>query len=243
MRQYGLIGFPLSHSFSQKYFAEKFLHENISDAVFLNFELPAIEEVEKVFSAHPHLKGLAVTIPYKKAILPYLHSADDVVTAVKACNCVKITPGGKEGFNTDVTGFEKSFTPKLQPHHQKALVLGTGGAAAAVEYVLNKLGIEYRLVSRKPLPGTINYTAINVDTLQAYPVIINCTPLGTYPDTATAPPLPYEHLRSTNYLFDLVYNPPLTTFLQHGKKLGCTIKNGSDMLAIQAEENWRIWNS
>jgi shikimate dehydrogenase len=242
MRQYGLIGFPLSHSFSQKYFTEKFLSENISDATFFNFSIPRIEDIQKIFAEHIQLKGLAVTIPYKKSVIPYLDETDEVVSKIAACNCIKITSTTKKGFNTDVTGFEKSFIKTLKPHHKKALVLGTGGASAAVRFVLEKLGIEYLVVSRHAFEHTIKYSDITADILNTHPVIINCTPLGTYPDVTGCPMLPYELLNSSNYLFDLVYNPPLSTFLQYGKNKGSIIQNGYEMLVIQAEENWKIWN-
>jgi shikimate dehydrogenase len=242
MRRYGLIGYPLSHSFSKKYFSEKFERENITDAVFENFSIPQIEDVEKIFSTDHSLKGVAVTIPYKKAILPYLDALSDVVQQMNACNCIKIEAGKKKGFNTDVIGFEKSFIKKLQPHHQKALILGTGGASQAVGYVLKKLGIEYLLVSRKASPGAIAYAAIREETLQHYNIIINCTPLGTFPKNNEAPDLPYQYLNKSHYLFDLVYNPSLTRFLQFGQEAGATVENGYEMLVLQAEENWKIWN-
>lgn len=243
MRQFGLIGYPLSHSFSQKYFSEKFLLEHITDAEFINFSIPQIEAVENIFNDHPQLKGLSVTIPYKKSVINFLDETSDAVKEIKACNCIKISKENKTGYNTDVIGFEKSFIKNLQPHHTKALVLGTGGAAVAVEFVLKKLGIEYLVVSRKQSNNTITYSDINADILNNHLVIINCSPLGTFPNVDEAPLLPYQLLNSSHYLFDLVYNPPLTKFLQYGKDAGCTIKNGYEMLVIQAEENWIIWNS
>lgn len=242
MHEYGLIGFPLSHSFSQKYFTEKFLREKITDALFLNFSIPQIEDVQKIFTEHTALKGLAITIPYKKSVIAYLDEADEVVAKIAACNCIKISSGYRKGYNTDVAGFEKSFVKQLKPHHKKALVLGTGGAAAAVQFVLQKLGIEYRIVSRNVSEQTIDYAHITTEILHEYPIIINCTPLGTYPAVTTCPLLPYHLLNSSNYLFDLVYNPPLTAFLQYGKEKGATIQNGYEMLVLQAEENWKIWN-
>lgn len=243
MRQYGLIGFPLIHSFSQKYFSEKFLREHITDAEFLNFSISQIQDVENIFAAHKNLRGLSVTIPYKKSIVPFLDETNDAVKKIGACNCIKITKEKKTGFNTDVIGFEKSFIKNLQPHHKKTLVLGTGGAALAVEFVLKKLEIEYLPVSRQSSINTINYNDINADALNDYNIIINCTPLGTFPNIHDAPPLPYEYLTPSHYLFDLVYNPPLTKFLQYGKNAGATIENGYEMLVLQAEENWKIWNS
>jgi shikimate dehydrogenase len=243
MLEYGLIGFPLSHSFSQKYFTEKFLKENIDDARFLNFSIPHIEDVEQLFAEHSFLKGLAVTIPYKKSVIKYVDKTDDVVNTIAACNCIKITNGKKAGYNTDVVGFERSFVKNLKAHHTKALLLGTGGAAAAVKFVLDKLGIQYLNVSRNASGKTISYDDITPAILKEYTIIINCTPLGTYPDITEAPQLSYDLLNTSHYLFDLVYNPPLTRFLQYGKERGCIIQNGYEMLVIQAEENWKIWNA
>ncbi len=242
MREFGLIGFPLSHSFSQKYFTEKFLSENIDDAKFLNFSIPHIEDIEQLFAEHS-LKGLAVTIPYKKSVIKYLDETDEVVKTISACNCIKIINDKKIGYNTDVVGFERSFFKNLKAHHTKALLLGTGGAAAAVKFVLNKLGIQHLDVSRNASEKTIGYKDITSEILKEYTIIINCSPLGTYPNITEAPQLPYDILDSSHYLFDLVYNPQLTMFLQHGKERNCTIQNGYEMLIIQAEENWKIWTA
>ena len=243
MRQFGLIGFPLTHSFSQKYFTEKFLRDDIHDAEFLNFSIPQIEDIENIIATYPQLQGLAVTIPYKRSVIKFLDATSETVKKIAACNCVKIHQQKKTGFNTDVIGFEKSFTKQLKPQHKKALILGTGGAASAVQFVLNKLGIEHLIVSRQTLPQTILYSDITASMLNEYNIIINCTPLGTFPNITEAPPLPYQFLNTEHYLFDLVYNPSLTKFLQHGKNAGCTIQNGYEMLVLQAEENWKIWNS
>lgn len=245
MREYGLIGYPLSHSFSQKYFTEKFLKEGIVDAVFHAFSIPTINELSEVLQQHPALKGFAITIPYKRAVIAYLTNASSAVNETGACNCVKLEGGELKGYNTDVIGFENSFIKYLQKHHTRALVLGTGGAAAAVEYVLRKLQIPYACVSRtadaeRNIP---RYDDLTVEMIKNHPIIINCTPLGTYPKTDDAPAIPYEALTPEHYLFDLVYNPPLTKFLQLGKEIGATIQNGYEMLVIQAEENWKIWNS
>jgi len=242
MRKFGLIGYPLSHSFSQKYFRQKFEDEGIKDACFENFSIPSITEVKDIVSNHPDLKGFGVTIPYKKAILEYLDDANDVVKQIGACNSVKISNGRLIGYNTDTIGFEQSFVPQLQPHHTKALILGTGGAALAIEFVLNKLGILYQYVSRNISPNTIIYKQIDEDILDEYTVIINCTPLGTYPKVDECPDLPYDLLSERHYLFDLVYNPPLTAFLKAGATHGAIIKNGYDMLTGQAEASWKIWN-
>ena len=243
MRQYGLIGFPLTHSFSQKFFEEKFLKDGITDAEFLSFSIAHISELNRIFKEYPLLKGLAVTIPYKKSVIEYVDEVSDIVKETGACNCIRITPGKKTGFNTDVTGFEMSFKKNLEPHHTNALILGTGGAAAAVEYVLRKLRINYSFVSRAPAENRFAWQQINKAVLEQFTVIINCTPLGTYPGIQEKPSLPYEFLTPKHYLFDLVYNPPLTSFLSEGKNHNCVVQNGYEMLVIQAEENWKIWNA
>jgi len=220
------------------------LKEGIDDAVFHAFSIPAITDLAGILQQHPKLKGFAITIPYKRAVISYLTQVSDAVKQTGACNCVKIDGENLSGHNTDVLGFEKSFTKCLQPHHDKALILGTGGAAAAVEFVLGKLQIPYSFVSRAANPGKnmLGYDDITAEILQQYPIIINCTPLGTYPKTDEAPPIPYDALTANHYLFDLVYNPPLTKFLQYGKNKGAVIQNGYEMLVLQAEENWKIWN-
>lgn len=244
MRTFGVIGFPLSHSFSQRYFTQKFEQEGITDAVFKNYAIKDIDELENVLATESNLQGLAVTIPYKKAVLPFLNTATEAVQQMGACNCIRIKDYNLTGYNTDIIGFEESFKTHLQPQHTKALVLGSGGAAAAVVYVLRNLGIEYLVVSRRALPEKhiIDYKAIDAELLHQYTVIINCTPLGTYPNVEGVPELPYQLLTPQHYLFDLVYNPPLTRFLALGQAQGATIQNGYDMLTIQAEHNWRIWN-
>ncbi|TKK69807.1 shikimate dehydrogenase [Ilyomonas limi] len=244
MRTFGIIGFPLSHSFSQRYFTQKFEQEGVVDAVFKNYAIKDIDELENVLATEPDLQGLAVTIPYKKAVLPFLNTTTEAVQQTGACNCIRIKDKALIGYNTDVIGFEESFKIHLQPHHTKALVLGSGGAAAAVEYVLQKMNIEYFIVSRRALPekNIIDYKAVDEALLHQYNIIINCTPLGTYPEVNEAPALPYQLLTPQHYLFDLVYNPPLTKFLALGQAQGAIIQNGYDMLTIQAEHNWRIWN-
>lgn len=242
MRRFGLIGYPLSHSFSQKYFTEKFQREHISGCVYENFPIASIEELTDVLQKHPDLAGLNVTIPYKEKVLPFLSQQNEVVQAIGASNCIKIRNGKLEGYNTDVTGFEISLEKLLQPFHKKALVLGTGGAAKAVHYVLKKRGIEYLAVSRDPKgPGQISYEDTH-SVLSDHLLVVNTTPLGTYPAIDEYPPLPYELLTNRHYLFDLTYNPPLTAFLQKGQEKGAAVLNGSEMLVIQAEESWRIWN-
>jgi shikimate dehydrogenase len=241
MKLYGLIGFPLTHSFSKKYFDNKFESEQITNCSFSNFEISEINNLANLIQQNPALQGFAITIPYKQKILPYLDSMTDDVSRMLACNCVKIIDGKLVGYNTDVIGFEKSFSELLKPHHKKALVLGTGGAAQAVIFTLNKLGIEYLSVSRREQKNTITYSAITEELMNEYTAIINSTPLGTFPKVDDCPAIAYKYLTPKHYLFDLVYNPSETKFLSEGKKMGCTIKNGYDMLTIQAEENWKIW--
>jgi len=244
MRRYGLIGYPLSHSFSQKYFTEKFQREQIADCVYENFPLADISEFSALIQQHDDLCGLNVTIPYKEKVIPFLTEQSDVVKATGACNCIKINNGRLAGYNTDVIGFENSLKPLLQPHHTKALVLGTGGAAKAVHYVLNKLGIAFTEVSRTPSKAAqIAYDKIGEAGISEYQLIINTSPVGMYPKVDECPPLPYQFLTSKHYLYDLVYNPAKTLFLQKGEAQGAAVKNGHDMLIIQAEEGWRIWNS
>lgn len=242
MRTFGILGYPLTHSFSQGYFQEKFRKEGITDAVFKLFSVPEIADFAEVLRTETTLEGFCITIPHKKTILSFLQDSSEGVQAMGACNCVRVKDGKLTGYNTDVIGFEESFAPLLQPHHTKALILGTGGAAAAVEYILGKRGIDYRFVSRTAGEGRFTYEQLTPEVMAAHPVIINCTPLGTYPKVEEYPPIPYELVTSAHYLYDLVYNPPLTQFLERGQAQGATIKNGHDMLLIQAEENWKIWN-
>lgn len=243
MRVFGIIGYPLTHSFSQKYFTEKFEQEHISDATFLQFPIENIDALTGVLLDHPNLKGFAVTIPHKKSVLQFLHDATDAVQEMGAANCILLKDGKLYGYNTDVVGFEKSFAPLLLPHHTKALILGTGGAAAAVEYTLRKQGITYKFVSRTKNEDNLTYDELNEEVMQAYTVVINTTPLGTFPKVDEAAAIPYHLLTPRHYLFDLVYNPAETKFLRLGKEHGAVVKNGHDMLIIQAEENWKIWNS
>ena len=242
MKLYGLIGYPLSHSFSKKYFDEKFVQENITNAVFENFSIANINLLKNIL-LRKQLQGFAITIPYKKEIITFLNESNDVVKKINACNCVTIKNGKLFGYNTDVIGFEKSFIQQLKPYHTKALILGTGGAAAAVEYVLQKLNISYKFVSRIKQENNFIYNELSEVVINEYTVIINATPVGTYPNVNECPSLPYELLTPQYYLYDLVYNPTETKFLRLGKEKNCTTKNGYDMLVLQAEENWKIWNS
>jgi shikimate dehydrogenase len=242
MRLYGLIGYPLTHSFSKKYFTEKFEKEAISGHAYELFELDSISFLpSEVLDKHPSLCGLNVTIPYKEAVISFLD--DNSHLPLPACNCIKITNGKLKGFNTDIVGFEQSLRVLWEPKHTPALVLGTGGAAIAVCYVLQKIGIPFKQVSRSAKKADLTYLDLTPEIIDKYKLIINCTPLGTYPNTDDMPELPIVGIGPSHYLFDLVYNPPLTEFLKAGEAQGAVIKNGADMLAIQAEESWRIWNN
>lgn len=243
MRLFGLIGYPLSHSFSKKYFTEKFERDGLADCRYEQFSIATIDELKDVFALNQDLCGLNVTIPYKEQVLSFLHEKDNAVQQVKACNCITVKNGKLKGYNTDITGFEQSLATHLRPHHKKALILGTGGAAKAVEFVLHKRGIDYKYVSRKPSARSYSYEQLTGAIIAAHTLIINTTPLGMYPAVTEAPPVPYESITKDHYLFDLVYNPEKTLFLKKGEAQGAVIKNGYDMLVIQAEESWKIWNS
>ena len=242
MRQFGLIGFPLTHSFSKKYFTQKFSKEGV-DAVYENFPLENIREFPSVISGTPGLEGLNVTIPHKQSVIPFLHSVSETVSDTGACNCIRIRKEKLQGFNTDITGFDISLSAFLRPSHNKALVLGTGGAAKAVCYVLTKKGIPFVQVSRTKKENCLVYKEITDDLIREFRLIINTTPAGMFPDINACPDLPYHAMDSSYYLFDLVYNPSLTMFLQKGIERGAISENGYRMLVLQAEESWKIWNS
>ncbi|MBP6431138.1 MAG: shikimate dehydrogenase [Ferruginibacter sp.] len=243
MRLFGIIGFPLGHSFSKQYFTDKFEKEGLTDCFYNIYPIEDVASIEDIIKNNPHLKGLNVTIPHKVNVLKFLTDASNILTELKACNCIKIDGDELIGYNTDAIGFEKSLLPLLQPHHKKALVLGNGGAAQAVQYVLGKLNIEYKVVSRKLHNGShLTYADVTTDVLAEYKLIINTTPLGTFPKVDECVDLPYHAITPQHILYDLVYNPAKTLFLQKGEEKGATIKNGYDMLILQAEENWRIWN-
>jgi shikimate dehydrogenase len=240
MRRFGLIGFPLTHSFSKKYFTEKFQKEGIQDCVYQLFEGMSPDLLGSFLAANPDIEGLNVTIPYKETVLSILHNRREL--SIPACNCIRIRNGKLEGYNTDVAGFEQSLKPLLRPHHTHALVLGTGGAAKAVTWVLQKNNIAYRYVSRQK-EGSLRYAELDESLMQEFTILINTTPLGTFPEVEAAPPVPFHLLNSRHLLYDLVYNPEKTRFLQEGEKRGAMIKNGYEMLVIQAEESWKIWNA
>lgn len=238
-----MIGYPLEHSFSQKYFTDKFEKEGIVDCQYDLFSLKSLQEIKQVLAQNTDLLGLNITIPYKQEIMGMLASRDRIPTGLNACNCVKIVEGKLFGYNTDIIGFEKSLTPLLKPQHQNALILGNGGATAAVAYVLKKLGIETQIVSRTMHVGsTLTYDDLNESIVNKNLLIINTTPLGMFPHMEEAPSIPYGFLSGSHLCYDLIYNPEKTVFLQRAEARGAVIKNGMEMLIIQAEESWRIWN-
>jgi shikimate dehydrogenase len=247
MKTYGIIGYPLTHSFSQKYFSEKFKNEG-HDARYLNFAIPCIDELPELLTHHPYIAGLNVTIPYKQQIFRFLNEVDEIAKEAGAVNVVKLTWNGKvptlKGFNTDIVGFTNSLLPLLQQQHTKALILGTGGAAKAVAYSLKKLGISFRYVSRTPQnQAEVSYQMLTEEIISSYKLIINTTPLGMYPKVEEYPLIPYDAIEFGHLCFDLTYNPSVTSFLQKSADQGAVIKNGLEMLHIQAEEAWKIWNS
>ncbi|HLU81105.1 MAG TPA: hypothetical protein VK010_03455 [Flavobacteriaceae bacterium] len=241
MRKYGLIGKNINYSFSGKYFTEKFASENIP-AEYLIFDIDEISEFEKIITK-PELQGLNVTIPYKESVMAFLDNIDSEAAKIGAINTIKIHKGKTLGFNTDVYGFEKAISPLLENHHKNALILGTGGASKAVKYVLEKRGIEFKMISRKASKNRLSYAQVSEEIIKKNFIIINCTPLGTFPDTESFPDIPYHYLTNKHLLFDLTYNPAETKFLKLGKKQGAQTENGLNMLKFQAEKAWEIWNN
>lgn len=243
-RLFGLIGYPLSHSFSKKYFAEKFAREGIEDAFYELFPIEEVEALPQLIADHPNLVGLNVTIPYKQAVIPYMDELGPGARAVGAVNTIKVTPDGLKGFNSDVYGFEWSLLKAFQRMDERpasALILGTGGAAKAVAYVLEKLDIVYHYVSRSAGAERLGYADLDRDTIEANRLIINTTPLGMSPNVDTFPPIPYAFAGSKHLFFDLVYNPEETAFLKQGAARGSHAENGLDMLYGQAEKSWEFW--
>jgi len=243
MNRYGLIGYPLSHSFSEGFFADKFRQQGITDCIYQNFPLENIQDIQKLLGDFSDLKGLNVTIPYKEKVLPYLTNSNEIVKTIGACNCIRIQGKDLIGYNTDAIGFEKSLVKHLQPHHSRALILGEGGAAKAVAYTLKKLGIEHLNVVRRGKPDghKILFTELTPTLINLHAVIINTTPVGMYPNIDECPMINYDALTPRHYLYDLIYNPEKTLFLQRGELQGAFIKNGYEMLVLQAEESWKIW--
>lgn len=244
MREFGLIGLPLSHSFSKKYFTEKFAADRIPDAVYNLFELSSIAHFPDLLKQHPNLSGLNVTIPYKQAVIPFLDALDPIAARIGAVNVIKFQDGKLVGHNSDYQGFLQSlqeFYPCYSP--SQALVLGSGGASKAVQLALESLNIPFRVVSREPLAGQLSYDQLSPTVVSGSALIINATPAGTFPANETCPPIPYDFLSPHHFLYDLVYNPEETLFLKRGKERGAKTKNGIEMLSLQAEVAWQIWNS
>jgi len=246
MDKYGLIGYPLGHSFSISYFNQKFEDEGI-DAVYENFEIPTIDALEEVLGSNPNLRGLNVTIPYKEKVMQYLDTISPEARAIGAVNVIRVINEGTKvklkGYNSDVIGFTKSIAPMLEKRwHKKALILGTGGASKAVDYGLRNLGLETVFVSRYERPDTIQYDKITPEVVKEYNVIVNCTPMGMYPNTEECPQLPYEAMDSHTILYDLIYNPDETLFMKRGAQYGAQTKNGLEMLLLQAFASWEFWH-
>ena len=246
MDKYGLIGYPLGHSFSISYHNQRFADEGIN-AKYVNFEIPSIDDLPEILSSNPELKGLNVTIPYKEKIMEFLDYVSPEARAIGAVNVVKVIHQGKKillkGYNSDVIGFTQSIEPMLEDCHKKALILGTGGASKAISYGLKSLGVETVFVSRYERPGTIQYEAITPDIIKEYKIIVNCTPVGMYPKTEECPKLPYEAMDEHTILYDLIYNPDETLFMKRGAQYGAQTKNGLEMLLLQAFASWEFWNS
>lgn len=245
MQKYGLLGYPLGHSFSKTYFNQKFEAEKI-DAEYLNFEIPSIKEIKNVIKENPELSGLNVTLPYKEQVIPYLDDLDDDARQIGAVNVIKFTKGlfGKlklKGYNSDIIGFKRSIEPLLKETHRKALILGTGGASKAVFHGLKQLGVGVTLVSRKPKDFCITYDEITPKIMEQYTVIVNTTPLGMFPNIDACPNIPYDLLTPDHLLYDLLYNPDETLFMKKGKGKGAVVKNGLEMLLLQAFAAWEIW--
>ena len=245
MDKYGLIGYPLGHSFSIGYHNQRFADEGIN-AKYINFEIPSIDSLPEVLNSNPELKGLNVTIPYKEKVIEFLDYISPEARAIGAVNVIRVVHEGKNiklrGYNSDVIGFTQSIEPMLESYHKKALVLGTGGASKAIAYGLKSLGIEPVFVSRYERPGTIQYQSITPEVVHEYSVIVNCTPLGMFPKVDTCPDLPYEAMDDKNILYDLIYNPDETLFMKLGAKQGASVKNGLEMLLLQAFASWEFWN-
>jgi shikimate dehydrogenase len=243
VKQYGIIGYPLGHSFSKQYFTDKFSKEGLTNCVYNTFSIADINELATVFANNKNLHGLNVTIPYKVSVISYLTDTTHLPNGLQACNCIKIVGTHKIGFNTDVVGFEKSLQPLLQSQHTQALILGNGGAAQAVKFVLQQLHIPFKTVGRSTSNNTdYTYQTLTPSLIEQHTLIINTTPVGTFPNVNDCPVIPYDVITDKHLLYDLVYNPSKTLFLQKGEQQGAMVKNGYEMLVLQAKENWRIWN-
>jgi len=244
-REFGLIGYPLSHSFSKKYFADKFEKEDIEDAIYENYPLRQVDMLLALLDMNPDLVGLNVTIPYKEVVLQFMDDLAEDAAEIQAVNTIKRYPDGHlKGFNSDIYGFDETLTRFIpNTYAARALILGTGGASKAVKYVCCKRGIQTMSVSRKEKENSISYASLDQSILNEYRLIINTTPLGMHPSIEGKPDLPYKFLTDAHYLIDLIYNPLETQFLSEGKRQGCKTKNGMEMLILQAEKSWEIWNN
>lgn len=244
MDKYGLIGYPLGHSFSISFHNQRFADEGIN-AKYLNFEIPSIDDLPAVLGSNPELKGLNVTIPYKEKVIPFLDYVSPEARAIGAVNVIRVVHEGKKislrGYNSDVIGFTQSIEPMLEPYHRKALILGTGGASKAIAFGLKSLGLDSVFVSRYERPNTIQYERITPEVVKEYNVIVNCTPMGMFPKTDECPLLPYEAMDERNILYDLIYNPDETLFMRRGAEHGAAVKNGLEMLLLQAFASWDFW--
>lgn len=245
MDKYGLIGYPLGHSFSISYHNQRFADEGIN-AKYFNFEIASIDELQEVLNSNPELKGLNVTIPYKEKVMEFLDYISPEARSIGAVNVIRVVHEGKniilKGYNSDVIGFTQSIEPMLEDYNKKALILGTGGASKAIDFGLRSFGLETVFVSRYERPGTIQYESITPEVVKEYNVIVNCTPLGMYPNVKECPKLPYEAMDEHNILYDLIYNPDETLFMKNGAKFGAQTKNGLEMLLLQAFASWEFWN-
>ncbi|UGU16440.1 shikimate dehydrogenase [Sinomicrobium kalidii] len=243
MPLFGLIGKNISYSFSQVYFREKFEKLQLTDHTYVNFDIPEIEDFPSLLQEHPDIRGCNVTIPYKEAIIPYLSGLSNKAEQIGAVNVIKAGKDRLIGYNTDYYGFQASLQPLLCKEHQKALILGTGGASKAVAFSFKELDIRHTFVSRHPGKGQLSYEDLTEDILAEYLIIVNCTPLGTFPDADNKPDIPYQYITDKHLLYDLIYNPAETSFLKEGKQRGAITSNGLKMLQFQAEKAWEIWNS
>lgn len=241
MDKYGIIGYPLGHSFSRAFFTEKFQREHI-DAEYVNFEIPSADMLPGIVQANPNLCGLNVTLPHKEAVIPMLDELSDEAKEIGAVNVIRVKDGRLKGFNSDIIGFMDSIRPLLKPWHQHALVLGTGGASRAIRVGLQRLGIQWTYVSRTPAPGRLTYADLTSELMEHYQVIVNCSPVGMFPRVDACPDIPYQLLTGRHLLYDLVYNPQETLFLKRGAEHGAAVKNGLEMLHLQALASWRFWN-
>lgn len=242
MRKFGLLGKNIDYSFSRNFFSNYFQKNNI-DAVYVNFDIPEITDLSKIISSNPTLEGFNVTTPYKEAVIPFLDELDETAKRIKAVNVVKMNNGKLVGYNTDAYGFIRSIFPLIENHHEQALILGTGGAAKAIASALKSMSIAPTFVSRNPKnAGEIGYSDLNDQLINQHYLIVNCTPIGTYPNERKCPDIPYTSLTKKHFLYDLVYNPPLTKFLALGKQRGAKLANGQKMLEYQALKAWEIWN-